>query len=254
MSTQTSPSAVALPQDRADSIADAPGSQARVLLVTSDAAIGPVLERPIAAAGHLVTFVREGRRAIEMLQSETPPDLVMVDLTLPDVPTAELFRSLRGNRATASIPVLVVSSQATESDRIAAFELGADDFVAVPFSTRELLLRLRVLLRSRSAAGGSQAGVLVVGTLRLDREAHRATADQQELSLSVREFGLLEALMERSERVLSRQFLLDTVWGPSTNVGVRAVDAYVTRLRRKLGPARDYVETVSSVGYRLKRP
>jgi two-component system phosphate regulon response regulator PhoB len=152
------------------------------------------------------------------------------------------------------MPVLVVSSQSTEADRIAAFELGADDFVAAPFSIRELLLRLRVLLRSRSAMGASQTGVLVVGSLRLDREAHRATADHQELSLSVREFGLLEALMERSERVLSRQFLLDTVWGPTTNVGVRAVDAYVTRLRRKLGPARDYVETVSSVGYRLKRP
>lgn len=254
MSTQTSPSPVALPQDRADSTAEAPTSQARVLLVTNDTAIGPVLEPPIAGAGHVVTFVREGRRAIEIIQGETPPDLVLVDLTLPDVPTAELFRALRGNRVTSAVPVLVVSSQSTEADRIAAFELGADDFVAAPFSIRELLLRLRVLLRSRNASGGPQLGVLIVGSLRLDREAHRATADQQELSLSVREFGLLEALMERSERVLSRQFLLDTVWGPSTNVGVRAVDAYVTRLRRKLGPARDYVETVSSVGYRLKRP
>jgi two-component system phosphate regulon response regulator PhoB len=118
---------------------------------------------------------------------------------------------------------------------------------------REVLLRVRVQLRRRGAAA-SRPGVIAIGMLRLDRDAHRAWVEGQPISLSVREFRLLEALMERSERVLSRHALLDLVWGSNANIGVRAVDAYVTRLRRKLGPARDFVETVSSVGYRLRRP
>jgi two-component system phosphate regulon response regulator PhoB len=256
MSTENSHEVPQLQPNRTDSSAPdgAPLNKARVLMVTNDVTIGPVLEKPILEAGHEVTYVREGKRALELLQGDALPDVLIVDLTLPDMQAADLFRSIRSDRTTISLPILVVSSRSAEADRIAAFELGADDFVAAPFSVRELLLRVRVLIRSRNAANSASTGVLVVGSLRLDREAHRATADHQELSLSVREFGLLEALMERSERVLSRQFLLDTVWGPTTNVGVRAVDAYVTRLRRKLGPARDYVETVSSVGYRLKRP
>jgi two-component system phosphate regulon response regulator PhoB len=229
------------------------GEAKRILMVTGDAAIGPVLERPIIDAGYRLTFVREGARAVEHWARE-PADAAIVDLTLPDVTPGQVFQAIRGEKGNPGVPILVVSSRSTEADRIAAFELGADDFVAVPFSTREVLLRLRVLLRSASAAATPTSNILTVGLLRLDRAAHRATAEEQELSLSVREFGLLEALMERSERVLSRQFLLDTVWGPTTSVGVRAVDAYVTRLRRKLGPVRDYVETVSSVGYRLKRP
>jgi two-component system phosphate regulon response regulator PhoB len=200
-----------------------------------------------------VTLVGDGRTALERGRELTRPAVIIMDPDLPDLRGSELLRSLRGERATRSLPVLVLTAKDSEADRVVAFELGADDFVGTPFSVRELLLRVRVQLRNRPPAPAG-SGALEVGVLRLDRESHRAWVRDREISLSVREFVLLMTLMERSERVLSRNVLLDLVWGTSASVGVRAVDAYVTRLRRKLGEARDYVETVSSVGYRLKRP
>ncbi|HVU00110.1 MAG TPA: response regulator transcription factor [Polyangiaceae bacterium] len=225
----------------------------RILVASSDAKVGPVLKRSLDEAGYETTLVGEGRSALEYLKATPLPDLFVLDLDLPDVKGTEVCRAVRSERLTRGLPILVVTAKDTEMDRVVAFELGADDFVGAPFSVREILLRVRVQLRARTEPPlGS--GLLEIGTLRLDREAHRAWVGPSEVKLSAREFRLLEVLMERSERVLSRHSLLDLVWGTATNVGVRAVDAYVTRLRRKLGVARDQVETVSSVGYRLKRP
>jgi two-component system phosphate regulon response regulator PhoB len=224
--------------------------RARVVLVTADDAIGPPLEEPLREAGHRVTTFREGRVALAALKT-TAAELVVLDLVLPDVQGLEICRALRGDRATRAIPILVVTSRAGEMDRVIAFEVGVDDFVGAPFSVREVLLRVRVLLRPRPAA--RTLAVLSVGALSLDARSHRVWVDKEEVTLSVREFRLLEALMTRRDRVLQRQALLEIVWG-GADVGARSVDAYVTRLRRKLGAARDYVETVSSVGYRLKSP
>lgn len=224
-----------------------------ILIASSDDAIGPVLERALTQAGYVVTLVREGQAALELLSDGRLPDLFLLDLALPDIRGAEVCRTLRAEKATRALPIVVVTSKDSEMDRVVAFELGADDFVGAPFSVREVVLRVRVQLRARAEPPGGGA-LLEAGPLRLDREAHRAWVGAAEMKLSAREFRLLEVLMERSERVLSRHALLDLVWGSSTNVGVRAVDAYVTRIRRKLGAAREQVETVSSVGYRLKRP
>lgn len=226
---------------------------ARIVVAASDAAIGPVLEASLREAGYQVALVPDGASALELVSAGPPPNLVVLDLALPDMRGSEFLRILRSAPTTRSVPIVVVTSHDTETDRVIAFELGADDFVGAPFSVREVLLRVRVQLRRRSL-GSVRPGVIAIGMLRLDRDAHRAWVEGQPISLSVREFRLLEALMERSERVLSRHALLDLVWGSNANIGVRAVDAYVTRLRRKLGPARDFVETVSSVGYRLRRP
>jgi two-component system phosphate regulon response regulator PhoB len=230
-----------------------PERQSRILIASKNPAIGPVLELALRAAGHEVALVSEGGVALELLRASPLPDLFLLDLELPDVRGTEVCRILRAERATRALPIVVVTSKDSEMDRVVAFELGADDFIGAPFSVREVVLRVRVQLRARTETAGT-GGLLEVGTLRLDREAHRAWVSADEMKLSAREFRLLEVLMERSERVLSRHALLDLVWGTSTNVGVRAVDAYVTRLRRKLGTAREQVETVSSVGYRLKRP
>jgi len=226
---------------------------ARIVIAASDAAIGPVLEASLREAGYHVALAKDGASALDLLQNGPPPNLVVLDLALPDMRGSDLLKTLRSDKATRSVPVVVVTSHDTETDRVIAFELGADDFVGAPFSVREILLRVRVQLRRRDS-NSARAGVISIGMLRLDRDAHRAWVDGAPISLSVREFRLLEALMERSERVLSRHALLDLVWGSNANIGVRAVDAYVTRLRRKLGAARDFVETVSSVGYRLRRP
>ncbi len=224
--------------------------KAKLVLVTDDPAIGPMLDEPLKREGHEVQVVREGRVALQLLRA-TQPNLVILDLALPDVPGTEVCRTLRSERATRATPIMVVSSRADEMDRVVAFEIGADDFVAAPFSVREVLLRVRVLLRPRPLARTAQ--VLRVGALLLDAHAHRVWVDSREVMLSVREFRLLEALMTRRDRVLPRSALLEIVWS-GADVGARSVDAYVTRLRRKLGAARDYVETVSSVGYRLKSP
>jgi two-component system, OmpR family, phosphate regulon response regulator PhoB len=224
--------------------------RAKVLLITDDVSIGPALEEPLREAGHDVTRVHEGRAALQFLRSSVS-DLVILDLVLPDVPGTEVCRVLRAERATRALPILIVSSRSEEMDRVVAFEIGADDFVATPFSVREVLLRVRVLLRPRPIARTS--ALLRVGALSLDARSHRVWVENKEVTLSVREFRLLEALMTRRDRVLPRPALLELVWG-GADVGARSVDAYVTRLRRKLGAARDYVETVSSVGYRLKSP
>ena len=206
--------------------------------------------RPLRQEGHELAVLHEGRVALQLLRSSRT-DLVILDLALPDLPGTEVCRALRGERSTRALPILVVASRAEEMDRVVAFEIGADDFVAAPFSVREVLLRVRVLLRPRPLAPA--AAMLRVGALSLDARSHRVWVENQEVTLSVREFRLLEALMTRRDRVLPRQALLEIVWG-GADVGARSVDAYVTRLRRKLGSARDYVETVSSVGYRLKSP
>lgn len=224
-----------------------------ILLVTSDPSIGPVLADALQDAGYTVAAVAEARAALDELKADPLPSLVILDLALPDMRGSELCRAVRSERRTRSIPLVVVTACDTETDRIVAFELGADDFVGAPFSVREVLLRVRVQLRS-TGSERPRGGIIEVGSLRLNRDAHRVWVNDREVALSVREFRLLQALMERSERVLSRHMLLDLVWGTTANIGVRAVDAYVTRLRRKLGEARDFVETVSSVGYRLKRP
>jgi two-component system phosphate regulon response regulator PhoB len=230
-----------------------PERPTRILIASKDAAIGPVLERALSAAGHEVLLVAGGNVALDVLRASPLPDLLLLDLDLPDIRGTEVCRILRAERATRALPIVVVTSKDSEMDRVVAFELGADDFVGAPFSLREVVLRVRVQLRAR-AETLDRSGLLEIGPLRLDREAHRAWVSSIEMKLSAREFRLLEVLMERGERVLSRHALLDLVWGTSANVGVRAVDAYVTRLRRKLGAAREQVETVSSVGYRLKRP
>jgi two-component system phosphate regulon response regulator PhoB len=227
-----------------------PQKRARVVLVSSDPAITGTLEAPLREEGYEVTPVAEGRPALALIRGGHP-DLVLLDLVLPDVPGTDVCRALRSDRLTRAIPILVVTSRAEEMDRVVAFEIGADDFVAAPFSVREVLLRVRVLLRPRPLARATAP--LRVGALSLDSRSHRVWVDTREVTLSVREFRLLEALMTRKDRVLPRHTLLELVWG-SAGVGARSVDAYVTRLRRKLGAARDYVETVSSVGYRLKSP
>jgi len=226
---------------------------ARVVVVTPDPGIGPVLLGPLSEAGYDTALAREGRAALTLLKEPPAPSLILVDLSLPDMSASEFFAALKKGRELRNAPVVVITARNTETDRVVAFELGADDFVGAPFSVREVLLRIRVQLRSRVLPANS-SGLLEIGILKLDRDAHRVWVEGREISLSVREFKLLQVLLERSERVLSRHTLLDLVWGRAAHVGVRAVDAYVTRLRKKLGPAREYVETLSAVGYRLKRP
>ncbi len=180
------------------------------------------------------------------------PQLVLLDLMLPDLPGTEVFRRLRADPATAGIPVIMVTARGDDVDRIVGLELGADDYVVKPFNTRELILRVRAVLRraaSASAAVGAEA--VDFGRLRVDVAAHQVWVDGEEVQLTALEFRLLSTLLGRRGRVQSREALLSAAWEDGVHVTERTVDTHVKRLRRKLGPAAAYIETIRGVGYRF---
>lgn len=177
------------------------------------------------------------------------PDLVVLDLMLPDISGRDVCRRLRANPRTRSVPILMLTARGEEADRLQGFEVGVDDYVTKPFSPRELLLRIRAILRR---AGKAEVGEqLAHGALVLDLGGHRAFVDGVELELTALEFKLLHHLMSRPGRVQTREQLLADVWGVSSPLETRTVDTHVMRLREKLGIARELIETVRGVGYRM---
>jgi two-component system phosphate regulon response regulator PhoB len=176
--------------------------------------------------------------------------LVLLDLMLPDMSGTEVCRTIKDNPATRTLPVVMLTARGEEIDRVVGFEIGADDYITKPFSVRELVLRIRAVLRRRELPPGEAASI-EFGNLRIDRAAHRVWVDGEEVELTALEFKLLVTLYERRNRVQSRGALLDQVWGIETKISTRTVDAHVKRLREKMGNARDYIETVRGVGYRF---
>jgi len=207
-------------------------------------------------AAHLPTegfeplFVAEGREGIAMARRGSFA-IVLLDWVLPDMPGSEVCRQLKANAVTRQVPVIVVTALNHEIDRIVAFELGAVDYVVDPFSVRELSLRLRVAIDSKTPPAPTLAPRDLDAVLALDVEARRALVRGQEIPLSPRELAALAALLARPGIVLSRTQLRQEVWG-AAQVSLRTVDASMKRLRRKLGPARYAIETVRGVGYRFR--
>ena len=169
---------------------------------------------------------------------------------LPGMPGTEVCKRVKADPATKGTQVVMLTAKGEAIDRVVGFELGADDYVVKPFSVRELLLRVQAILR-RSQGEQEAAASFQFGKLRVDREAHRVWADEQELELTALEFKLLVTLYDRRNRVQTRSALLSDVWGIDADITTRTVDTHVKRLREKLGPAGDYIETVRGVGYRF---
>jgi two-component system phosphate regulon response regulator PhoB len=183
----------------------------------------------------------------------------LLDIMLPDMTGLDICRLLKSQPETRECQVMMVTAKGEEIDRVVGFELGADDYVVKPFSTRELLLRVQAVLRRRQPApvspGTPTSGPERFGCLEMDREAHRAWVSGEEVQLTALEFKLLGTLYDRRDRVQTRGSLLEDVWGASAEMATRTVDTHVKRLREKLGAAGDYIETVRGVGYRfLSRP
>lgn len=222
---------------------------ARILVIEDERDLRAVLEYNLTAAGHEVFQAERGCEGLRLAR-EHRPDLVLLDLLLPDVSGIEVCRILRDDEMTRGIAIVMVTAKGEEIDRVVGFELGADDYVAKPFSVRELLLRIRAVLRRREVVSPPQA-TIEFGRLRVDRDAHRVWVADREVELTATEFRLLVALFDRRNRVQSRETLLEHLWGLDTSISARTVDAHVKRLREKLGLARDYVETVRGVGYRF---
>ena len=222
---------------------------ARILVIEDERDLQQVVAYNLRQAGHDVATASGGQEGLRLAR-EAPPDLVLLDLMLPDMPGTEVCRALKREPATQGAAVVMVTAKGEEIDRIVGFELGADDYVVKPFSVRELILRVRAVLR-RAEGPGEPTERVDFGVLRVDRAAHRAWVAGEEVAFTALELRLLVMLYDRRGRVLTRDLLLDEVWGSHVDVTTRNVDTHVKRVREKLGAAGDYIETVRGVGYRF---
>lgn len=225
----------------------------RVLIVEDDPDISAVLDFNLKKEGFETFVADHGAKALRFLQ-EREADLVILDLMLSDIPGTDVCREIRANSATRLLPVLMLTARNQESDRLEGLRCGADDYVVKPFSTRELMLRIKAILRRSKATADVLPSSIEAGPISVDQAAHRVFVDGQETLLTHTEYKLLVMFLRRPGRVFSRQQLLDQVWNMPGNVVTRTVDTHVKRLREKLGPAGNYIETVRSVGYRFVDP
>ncbi len=221
-----------------------------ILIVDDETDLVNALEYSIQKEGYQTRTALTGNAALDAVEKDPRPDLVLLDLMLPDISGLEVCKRLKGKESTRDIPVIMVTAKTEEIDRVVGFEIGADDYLTKPFSTRELLLRIRAVLR-RFQPAQKDSPALVFGVLRLDEAAHKVWVDEETIELTALEFRLLTTLLDRKGRVQSRDVLLSDVWGIHSEVETRTVDTHVKRLRQKLGPAGDYIETVRGVGYRF---
>lgn len=222
---------------------------ARILVVDDEPDLLELVRFNLSQAGFQVTTAASGREALEQLKVSVP-DLVVLDLMLPDVSGNDICRQIRSDPALAELPIVMLTAKSEEVDRVVGFELGADDYVPKPFSPRELTLRVRAVLRRRAAAPGP-GSIIEHGALRVDPDRHRCFVNGEEIELTAKEFRLLGTLMARPGRVMTRERLLDEVWGSEITVTSRTIDTHLKRLREKLGAAGDLIETVRGVGYRF---
>jgi two-component system phosphate regulon response regulator PhoB len=196
-----------------------------------------------------------GAQALAIAHAGTVPDLVILDLMLPDISGTEVCRRLRQDDRTRLVPILMLTAKGEEIDRVVGLEVGADDYVVKPFSVRELMLRVRSLLRRASPSLEVDAsGSVTCGALRIDEHAHRVFVNDKEVALTALEFKLLGTLISRRGRVQTRERLLEDVWDMRADLTTRTVDTHVKRLRQKLGVGGDLIETLRGVGYRISDP
>jgi len=221
----------------------------RILVVDDEPDLLELVRLNLSQAGFEVDTAATGGEAMKALRN-VRPDLMVLDLMLPDTSGTDLCRELRSDAAFAELPIIMLTARADEVDRVVGFELGADDYVTKPFSPRELVLRVRAVLRRRNPAA-SEPDALVHGALQLDAARHRCFVDGAEVDLTAKEFELLSQLMGQPGRVMTRDGLLDRVWGSDITVTTRTIDTHVKRLREKLGEAGDLIETVRGIGYRF---
>jgi DNA-binding response OmpR family regulator len=221
----------------------------RILVAEDDHDIAQLIAHYVQRAGWLVHIAESGDEALAYARSESV-DVVVLDLMLPGMNGLEVCRSLRADRATARLPIIMVTARAEESDRIFGLDLGADDYLGKPFSPHELIARIRAVMR-RSRPDEAGESVLRYGPLRMDVLHHSVTDDDREVKLTAKEFMLLQYLLQHRGRVLSRDLLLGDVWGYSYTGGTRTVDVHVRRLREKLPILVDGLVTVKQFGYKL---
>jgi len=221
---------------------------ARVLVVEDESAIAELIAINLRHNGMMPMLASDGVAAQKHID-EVLPDVILLDWMLPGQSGVELARRWRADPRTKTTPILMLTARGDEPDKIAGLDAGADDYITKPFSTQELLARIRAVLRRRAPEQASD--VVSIGGLKLDGSTHRVSFNDQGIKLGPTEFKLLNYLMHHAERVHSRSQLLDRVWGDHVFIEERTVDVHVKRLREALGEAGNMVETVRGVGYRM---
>jgi DNA-binding response OmpR family regulator len=223
----------------------------RALVVEDDPDIVELIDHYLKAEGFEVESVADGRHALERLAGGSYA-LLILDLQLPGLDGLSVCAELRRDKRTSALPIVMLTARGDEADRVVGLEVGADDYVVKPFSPKELVARVRALLR-RAERREFDETPLVVGELEIDRARHTVRAQGEPVHLTAKEFALLLALVEADGRVLSRRTLLESVWGYSYAEGTRTVDVHVRRLREKLPALAGRLVTVKSLGYRMAR-
>ncbi|QOX77818.1 response regulator transcription factor [Trichlorobacter lovleyi] len=223
----------------------------KVLIVEDERDLAELLAYNLEKEGYQALVTGTGVEGLETARRELP-DLILLDLMLPGMMGTEVCSALRHSDKTRGIPVLMLTARGDEIDRVVGFEMGADDYIVKPFSMRELMLRIRAILRRSSQEPDTTERQITMGTIVIDCASHRVTVAGSEIELTSTEYKLLLYLAEHSGRVMKRELLLQDVWGYNFVGDTRTVDTHVTRLRNKLGDAGEMIKTVRGFGYKLE--
>ncbi len=221
-----------------------------VTVVEDDADIAHLVVHYLRQQGYDVSVISNGAAALQAMRA-APPDVVVLDLMLPEMDGLEVCKRLRTDARTARLPIIMLTAKAEETDRVVGLELGADDYLAKPFSPKELVARIKALIRRAAPAAVSETRYRY-GALTLDTERHEVAVAGAEVHLTAKEFSLLAELLGHAGRVLTREVLLDRVWGYEADITTRTVDVHVRRLREKIPLLAAAIVTVKSLGYKLR--
>ena len=221
-----------------------------ILIIEDENDLAELVAFNMGKEGYRTVIASDGPSGLESARS-APPDMILLDLMLPGMSGIDVCKILKSSEKTARIPVIILTAKGEEIDRVVGFEIGADDYMVKPFSTRELLLRVKALFR-RAGQGEETGKIIKVGPLAIDTDRHTVTIEGKEALLTMTEFKLLLCLAERLGRVQSREQLLKTAWGMAHIGDTRTVDTHVTRLRTKIGAAGDLIKTIRGFGYKME--
>ena len=221
-----------------------------LLVIEDDQNLSKLLEYNLERAGFSCQLAYSGEDGLEQL-SRKSSDLILLDIMLPGMDGFEICRRIRQNQLYKDLPIIMLTAKGEEIDRILGFELGIDDYVIKPFSPRELILRIRAILKRDRRQGGKTQEILKAGGLEVDLTRHIVTLDGKELVLTLMEFKLLVALLKRKGDAQSREILLSDVWDVDKSINTRTIDTHITRIREKLGSTGSMIKTVRGLGYKL---
>jgi two-component system phosphate regulon response regulator PhoB len=225
----------------------------KILVIEDEEDLNQTLSFNLENEGYKVTSALKGSEALEILENAPPPDLVILDLMLPDMPGLDICRHIRSKDNLKNISVIIVTAKCEEVDRVVGFELGADDYIVKPYSVRELMLRIQAQLRRNDSSEvtekNPEEGNISFKDLLIDNSKHKVFLSDKKISLTAKEYTLLKYLLTKADKVQTRDILLDQVWGYDNSVTTRTVDTHVKRLRSKLGKYGKNIETIRGVGY-----